>query len=169
MSPDVNVLVAAYRAEHPHHATAHAWLKASLRDCAAGGSIELLPMVAVGFVRIVTNRRIFSAPNTPEQAHGFIRGLLAVSGVSMPLVGPEWRAFDKLCVDQNLSGPEVSDGWIAAAIKANGLRLVTLDADFDRLLEPSECLRLQPRHGVQERRGSYVLRRRASRRVAAAT
>lgn len=168
MSPDVNVLVAAYRTEHPCHAAAHAWLRASLEECAAGGSIELLPMVAAGFVRLVTNHRIFSVPNTSEQAHAFIRGLLGVSGVSMPHLGSEWRAFEKLCVDLELSAEDVSDGWIAAAVKANGLRLVTFDADFDRLLEPAECLRLQPRPGVQERRGSYVLRRRSSRRAVAA-
>lgn len=167
MTPDVNVLVAAYRVEHPHHVAAHAWLRTSLEGCTVGGSIHLLPMVAVGFVRIVTNRRIFSAPNTPEQAHGFIRSLLAVPGVSMPVVGTEWRALEKLCVDRNLSGPDVSDAWIAAAVKANGLRLVTFDADFDRLLEPSECLRLQSRSGVQERRGAYILRRRSARRAEA--
>lgn len=167
MTPDVNVLVAAYRTEHPHHAAAHAWLKASLEACAAGESIELLPVVAAGFVRLVTNRRIFSVPNTAGQAHGFIRSLLGVPGVSMPHLGSEWSAFEKVCVDFELSGPDVADGWIAAAIKANGLRLVTFDTDFDRLLEPSECLLLQPRPGVQERRGAYVLRRRAPRRAAA--
>lgn len=166
MTPDVNVLVAAYRAEHPHHAVAHAWLKASLEDCGAGGSIELLPMIAAGFVRLVTNRRIFSAPNTAAQAHAFIRGLLAVPGVSMPAVGHEWRAFEKLCVDQELVGADVADGWIAAAVKANGLRLVTLDRAFARLLEPAECLLLEARGGVQERRGAYTVRRMGRRRAA---
>jgi uncharacterized protein len=168
MTPDVNVLVAAYRAEHPHHVAAHAWLKASLENCAVGGSIQVLPMVAVGFVRIVTNRKIFSVPNTPEQAHGFVRGLLAVPGVVMPVLGMEWRALEKLCVDQNLSGPDVSDAWIAAAVKVNGLRLVTFDTGFSRLLEPAECFLLQPRPGVQERGASYVVRRMVRRRATAA-
>lgn len=165
MTPDVNVLVAAYRTEHPHHAVAHAWLKASLEDCGAGGSIELLPMIAAGFVRLVTHRKVFPASNSAGQAHAFIRALLAVPGVSMLPLGPEWRAFDKLCVDRDLAGGDVTDGWIAAAVKVNGLRLVTLDRGFARLLEPAECLLLEARGGVQERRGAYVVRRVGRRRV----
>jgi toxin-antitoxin system PIN domain toxin len=161
----VNVLVAAYRAEHPHHAAAHAWLKASLEDCAVGGSVEVLPMVAAGFVRLVTNRAIFSVPNTAVQAHAFVRSLLAVQGVAMPRLGPEWNAFEKMCVDHGLSGPDVADAWIAAAIKCNGLRLVTFDTDFAGLLDPAECLLLEPRPGVQERKSPYVVRRMPRRKV----
>lgn len=84
----------------------------------------------------------------------------------MPRLGAEWPAFDKLCVDKEVSGPDISDGWIAAAVKANGLRLVTFDMDFADLLEPSECLLLQPNPGVQERRASYVLRKLVRKRAA---
>lgn len=168
MTPDVNVLVAAFRDDHAHHAAARSWLTQALEDCARGGSLELLPMVATSFVRLVTNRKVFRLTVDARAAHAFIRSILAVPGVTMPRLGPEWAAFEKVCIDFELSGPDVADGWIAAAVKANGLRLVTFDADFDRLLDPPECLRLQPRSGVQERRGSYVLRRRSSRRATAA-
>lgn len=166
MTPDVNVLVAAFRPEHEHHAGANGWLTGALAACALGGTVEILPMVAVGFVRVVTNKRAFRNPDTVADALAFIRGILSVPGASMPRLGAEWPAFDKLCVDQGLSGSDMSDGWIAAAVKANGLRLVTFDMDFADLLEPSECLLLQPNPGVQERRAAYVLRKMVRKRAA---
>lgn len=166
MTPDVNVLVAAFRDEHVHHQAARAWLTGALEDCARGGSLEILPMVAVGFVRLVTNARVFPLAVGAATAHAFIRSILSVPGASMPRLGPEWGAFEKLSVDLKLAGNDVSDGWIAAAVKANGLRLVTFDTDFGDLLDPSECLLLQPRPGVQEPRGSYVVRRMVRKRAA---
>lgn len=167
MTPDVNVLVAAFRPEHTHHVAARGWLTAALEDCAIGGSIELLPMVAIGFVRIVTNRKAFPTAETPAAALAFVRQVLSVPGATLLGLGPEWNAFEKLCVDRALSGADVSDGWIAAAVKAHGLRLVTFDTDFADLLEPSECLLLQPRPGAQEPRAAYVVRRMARKREAA--
>ena len=168
MTPDVNVLIAAFRPEHRHHRAARDWLTAALEDCATGGALELLPMVTAGFVRIVTNKKAFAVPDKVPDALAFIRRILAIPGVTMLRLGPEWNAFEKLCVDLELAGPDVSDGWIAAAVKANGLRLVTFDKDFARLLDPSECLLLQPRSGVQERGASYVVRRIVRRRSPAA-
>lgn len=166
MTPDVNVLVAAYRDEHVHHQAANAWLTAALEDCSRGGSIEILPMVAVGFVRLVTNPKVFPLPVSPGAAHAFIRSILAVPGASMPRLGGEWGAFEKLCVDRKLRGNDVPDGWIAAAIRANGLQLVTFDTGFADLLDPSECLLLQPKPGVKERGASYVVRKMVRKRAA---
>lgn len=166
MTPDVNVLVAAFRPEHPHHAAAHAWLTEALERCAAGGSLELLPMVAAGFVRIVTNEKVFRVPDTAPAAHAFIQSVLAVPGVSMVSLGTEWRAFQKLCVELRLAGSKVADGWIAAAVRTQGLQLVTFDRDFARLLDPADCLLLQSGAGVQERRVDYVVRRMPRPRAA---
>lgn len=167
MTPDVNVLVAAFREEHPHHFAARAWLSEALAECAQGGTLELLPTVAAGFVRVATSPKAFRLRIPTSSAFAFVRSLLAVPGVKMLRLGLEWAAFEKLCVDKELSGADISDGWIAAAVKANGLRLVTFDTDFAGLLDPSECLLLQPRSGVQERRGAYVVRRMPRRGVAA--
>lgn len=166
MTPDVNVLVAAFRPEHSLHRVARDWLSAALQDCAIGGSIEILPMVAVGFVRVVTNRKAFPIPETVPEALAFLREILAVPGAAMPRIGPEWAAFEKLCADRRITGADVSDAWIAAAVRANGLRLVTFDTDFADLLDPSECLLLQPKPGVQERGASYVVRKMVRKRAA---
>jgi predicted nucleic acid-binding protein len=55
MTPDLNVLLAASRSDHPHHAVALACFNQALAACETGGSIEIPPMVAAGFLRLATN------------------------------------------------------------------------------------------------------------------
>lgn len=60
MIPDVNVLVAAFRPDHEHHVVAATWLNAARDACATGdGTFVLPPMVVAGFLRVVTNHRVF--------------------------------------------------------------------------------------------------------------
>jgi predicted nucleic acid-binding protein len=54
-TPDASVLVAAYRADHPHHGPAREWLEAQVRATAEGFRLLLLPMVCVLLVRLVTH------------------------------------------------------------------------------------------------------------------
>jgi len=62
MTPDVNILVAASRLDHPHHEPARAWLEDALAKSAEGHSLAVLPMVASGFLRLVTHPRVFVEP-----------------------------------------------------------------------------------------------------------
>jgi predicted nucleic acid-binding protein len=65
MTPDVNVLIAAFRRDHQHHAVALQWLDGARVACAEGrASLALLPMVIIGFLRLVTNRRVFIEPDS---------------------------------------------------------------------------------------------------------
>ena len=68
MTPDINVLVAASRSDHSHHAIARDWLEQALVECEAGGRLELLPVVVAGFLRLVTNRRVFPDPSPIKDA-----------------------------------------------------------------------------------------------------
>ena len=78
MTPDVNVLVAAFRADHTHHASARSWLDQARRTCLAGRtSLTLLPVVVTGFLRLVTNPRVFVQPDAIEDAVAFVDALLA--------------------------------------------------------------------------------------------
>jgi hypothetical protein len=134
MTPDLNVLLAASRTDHPHHAPAMAWLRQATTDCASGGSIEILPMVAAGFLRLATNRKVFVAPMGIGTAIAFLDSLLAIPGVEMPELGREWPALKQLSLDHNLVANDITDAWIAAAVKALGNHLVTFDRGFARLL-----------------------------------
>lgn len=171
MTPDVNVLVAAFRDDHVHHRTARAWLSGALESCSQGGTVEILPMVAAGFLRVVTNRRVFPrGPASPAEAVSFLRRIFAIPGVVMPSLGSEWGMFERLCVDLEVTGTAVSDAWIAAAVIAGGLHLVTFDTDFTRLLRPTQYTLLsrsvgiaesRPRDGVRKVRGKRRARRAA--------
>src|SRR5437660_224387 len=96
MAPDLNVLLAASRSDHPHHKPALEWLNGAIARCETGGSVELLPMVAVGFVRLATNAKIFVVPMPIAAAVEFIDSLLAVPGVNMPELGREWPTLRQL-------------------------------------------------------------------------
>ncbi|HET8699046.1 MAG TPA: TA system VapC family ribonuclease toxin [Gammaproteobacteria bacterium] len=143
MTPDINVLVAASRSDHPHHAIARDWLETAIEACASGGSIEVLPMVAAGYLRLVTNVRVFPDPSPPKEALAFIDALLAVPGVEMPENGREWPTLRRLCLDGKLTGNAIPDAWIAAAVKVMNGRLVTFDRGFTRLLGKGDLVLLK--------------------------
>jgi toxin-antitoxin system PIN domain toxin len=138
MIPDINLLVAASRADHVHHATAAKWLDDAIEACESGGSIEILPMVATGFLRLVTNARVFPDPTPVADAVEFIDALLSVAGVEMLEIGREWPTLCRLCRDGGLGGNDIPDAWIAAAVRTTHGHLVTFDGGFSRLLSKGE-------------------------------
>ena len=143
MTPDVNVLVAASRSDHPHHKVAYAWLDDALAACANGGTLRLLPMVVASYLRLVTNVRIFVDATPVESAVDFIDALSTEPGVEMPAVGAEWPLLRQMCVDKGLRANDIPDAWIAACVNYWGEHLVTFDADFKKLLRPSQVTILE--------------------------
>jgi len=138
MTPDVNVLLAASRSDHPHHKQALAWLGDALAACQTGGTVEILPMVAAGFLRIATNPKVFPQATPTRQALAFLRAIMKVPGATMPELGREWSGMERLCLDLSLSGNRIPDAWIAAAVSTGGYHLVTFDRGFKDLLRSSE-------------------------------
>jgi len=144
MAPDLNVVLAASRTDHPQHTIARAWLKRAIAECSHGGSIEILPMVAAGFLRLATNPRVFVAPTPREAAITFMDSILATPGVVMSELGREWPTLKQLCQDHALAGNDITDAWIAAAVRTIGSHLVTFDRGFKRLLSRTELTLLSP-------------------------
>jgi uncharacterized protein len=138
LTPDLNVLVAASRTDHVHHRPAAAWLTAAVARCTTGGGLDILPMVASGFLRLVTHPKIFVNPTPTAEAIRFLDSLLAVSGVTMLEVGREWPELRRLCLAHKLSDNDIPDAWIAAAIRTRGGHLITFDKGFRRFLSGSE-------------------------------
>lgn len=143
MTPDVNVLLAASRADHPHHAVALAWLKQALGTAARGAPLRLQPMVVASFLRLATHSRIFVNATPIKAALKFIDTLLAQPGVDMPTLGVEWNVMRDLCITHDLAANELPDAWLAAAVIQQGEHLVSFDADFKRLLPRSQFTRLR--------------------------
>lgn len=143
MTPDVNVLVAASRSDHPHHAVASAWLQGALAACATGASLRLLPLVVASFLRLVTHPRIFPDATPIDQAVAFVDALLAQPGVDMPAVGSEWPLMRQLCLDRQITANDVPDAWLASAVLQWRGHLVTFDKGFARWLRPQQLTLLR--------------------------
>jgi len=144
MTPDVNVLVAASRADHPHHAVARTWLEAAVTASGAGAAFTLMPMVLASFLRLVTSPKIFRQATPIEEAVAFVDALLASPGVQLAPLGPEWSKLRQLCVDKQLGGNDVPDAWLSAAVAHLGEHLVSFDRDFRKLLARSQFTLLAP-------------------------
>lgn len=137
MTPDVNILLAASRKDHPHHAPALAWLEQAIADSETTHALAVLPMVAAGFLRLATHPRVFDPPAPLVDAQAFLDAILSAPGVSMVSLGGEWAYFTALCARLGLTGNAIPDAWIAAAAHHHHLHLVTFDKGFRKLLKPS--------------------------------
>ena len=115
MTPDVNVLVAASRSDHPHHGSARTWLQQALADADQGDTLKLQPMVIASFLRLVTHPKIFVQPTPVSEAVRFVDALLAATGVERPELGAEWPVLRRLCAEQSLAANDIPDAWLAAA------------------------------------------------------
>ena len=144
MTPDVNVLIAASRIDHPHHKTAYACLDDAIAACVNGASLRLMPMVTASFLRLVTNSKIFVYPTPVKEAVGFLDALVTKPGVEMPALGAEWPLFRQLCVEKKLTANDIPDAWLAAAVLQLGEHLVTFDAEFRKLLRRTQLTVLVP-------------------------
>ena len=144
MTPDVNVLVAAFRRDHTHHTVALDWLQHARSSCAEGSAtLVVLPMVLVGFLRLVTNPRVFIDPDAIEDAVTFVDALLISPGVELQASGTEWPVLREKLLTANLHGNHVTHAWIAAATQALSEHLVTFDSDFKRLLPARDVTLLE--------------------------
>ena len=128
--PDVNVLVYAHREETAEHGRYAAWLI----DLATGPEpFALSEPVLQGFLRIVTNPRIFDPPSTIPQAFEFLDALLERSGCHLVGTGPRhWAIFRRLCEGGKLRGKIIADAAHAAVAIESGCEWVTADTDFAR-------------------------------------
>ena len=66
-----------------------------------------------------------------------LAGAVAMAGVQLAPLGPEWPKLRQLCLDRQLSGNQLPDAWLAAAVEHLGEHLVSFDRGFRRLLPRS--------------------------------
>ncbi len=89
--------------------------------------------VVAGFMRVVTNPRVFSPAVPPAEAARYVQALRSAPGaVKLSLADAHVGTFLRLCADVNAKGNMVADAYLAAiAIELDAL-LVTTDRDFAR-------------------------------------
>jgi toxin-antitoxin system PIN domain toxin len=143
--PDVNIIVAAYRTDHVHHYTARTWLTQARRECAAGvETLVLLPIVISGFLRLVTNRRVFPQPDSIDDAIAFVDAILESPGVELRTAEGDWPLLRDKLLTLHLAGNAVTDAAIASMVQALSEHLVSFDRDFNRLLPARDLTLLEP-------------------------
>ena len=127
-SPDVNVLVSAFREDAVHHGRCRSWLENSLSGRDRVGLSEL---VMSGVLRVLTHPRVFHPPTPSEAAISFVDALLA-QPASLPLRPGDghWRIFRGMCTTLRLTGNWLPDAFHAALAIEHGCEWVTLDRGF---------------------------------------
>lgn len=130
LMPDVNILVYAHRRDETVHEAYATWLK-QLADGAEPFALSVL--VAVGFLRVVTNRRIYADPTPLPAALATIEQLASHPRCRLATPASGHLAdVIRLCRATNATGKAVADAQHAALAIADGATLVTRDADFAR-------------------------------------
>lgn len=125
---DVNLLVFAKSAALPQHGAARQWFDETLTGAHRVG----LPWETLcGFLRLVTNGRIFPRPMTAEAAWAQVEEWLALPQVWVPGPVPTHaQILGRLVRDHDATSKRVPDAHLAAIAIGHGLCLCSADDDF---------------------------------------
>ena len=127
-SPDVNVLVNAFREDTVHHRRCHAWLVGALSGRDRVGLSEL---VLSGALRILTHSRVFHPPTPVDAAIAFVDALIAQpTCLTLRPGNGHWRIFRSMAATLKLTGNRMPDAYHAALAIEHGCEWVTLDRGF---------------------------------------
>jgi toxin-antitoxin system PIN domain toxin len=130
---DANVLLAAHREDHPHHALVRPWFEEMLRG---DEPFTVMDVTWASFIRIATNRRIFTVPTPLADAFGFLRSVRAQpQHVAVAPGERHLEIFEQLCNAADAAGDLAADAYIAALAKEQDLEVISLDLDFARFPE----------------------------------
>jgi toxin-antitoxin system PIN domain toxin len=129
--PDVNVLIYAHVEDSiPDHAEYATWIT---RLATGPEPFALSVLVLSGFVRVVTNPRVFDPPSTLDRSFAFVSSL--VERPTARIVGPgpdHLDIFERLCRESGATGKLVADAQHAAIAVEHGCTMVSTDSDFSR-------------------------------------
>jgi toxin-antitoxin system PIN domain toxin len=128
--PDVNVLIYAYDKSSKKHAQARQWWEDRLNG---SQMIGLSWVVLLGFIRLLTNPRIYHNPYSPPEILAIVATWLEQPHVK--IIHPSEQHFTRLAslIEQvGTAGNLTTDAHLAALAIDRGLILQTTDADFAR-------------------------------------
>jgi toxin-antitoxin system PIN domain toxin len=127
---DVNVLVYGHRRD----LSGHSDYRDLLERLANGDEPLGIPDLTFGgFVRIVTNRRIFVKPTNIDEAWAAVDALLSAPAVMHLLPGQRhWSFFRQLAADIDARGNDISDAYLAAYAVENNATWLSADHGFAR-------------------------------------
>ena len=128
--PDLNLLVYAYNADAPHHAAARRWWE----DAMSGSRTVGLPWaVCLGFIRLMTSRRVLREPMEPAEALRHIRSWLDRPQTQVLQPGPRHLdILDSFAAQRLLTSDLATDAHLAALAIEYQAELCSNDGDFAR-------------------------------------
>ena len=127
---DANLLIYAQVSSFEQHSLARRWLE---REMNGGGRIGLPWPSLLAFVRLVSNPKLFSRPQSVNGAWRQVEEWLGIPGVWIPQPGEQHRKV--LCDLLELDGIQsnaVPDAHLAALAIEHGLTLCSSDVGFRR-------------------------------------
>jgi toxin-antitoxin system PIN domain toxin len=127
---DVNVLVYAHRADLPEHDGYRLLLERLANNDEPLG----LPDLALsGFLRVMTNRRVFAQPASLGDAGAAVDALLGAPGAMKLRAGERhWTVFRQLAAGVDARGNDVADAYLAAYAVENNATWLSADRGFAR-------------------------------------
>ena len=128
--PDINLLVYAYNSDAPDHRPARAWWDQAL---SATRPIGMPWIVLLGFLRIMTSRRILASPLSASEAIAHIRSWLDQPQVQIIEPGPRHLdLLESLAGSARVTGELTTDLHLAALTIEHQAELHSNDSDFGR-------------------------------------
>lgn len=123
---DINPLVYAYRPEMPFHKAAGV----ALQEARSDGLLLILSEVAVGFLRVTTNRKYFEESGSVARALEFVDAMAeGTRGVREAGRG-RWSTFQNLTAALGSTSNNVHDALLAAACLDMDAAILTADKSF---------------------------------------
>lgn len=127
---DVNVLVYAHQKGAARHQEFRGWLEDTVNG---EGAYAMSELVLSGFIRVVTNPRVFARPTPLPEALEFAELLRSKANCVRVSPGPRhWGIFSRLCIDVGARGNLVPDAYLAALAIESSSEWITTDRDFSR-------------------------------------
>jgi toxin-antitoxin system PIN domain toxin len=128
--PDVNLLIHAYNPESPLHPAARTWWE----ECLNGPKpVFLAWVVALGFLRLTTHRRLSDRPLSARRACEIVELWLARPQVAILNPGDRHaRILFELIGHLGTAGNLTTDAHLAALAIEHQVELRSTDADFAR-------------------------------------
>src|SRR5690625_2988251 len=127
---DVNVLVYAHRTDLPEHDDYRALLERLAHD---DEPLGLPDLTLSGFLRVMTNRRVFTEPTSWADASAAVDELLAARSAMKLRAGERhWALFRQLADEIDARGNDVADAYLAAYAVENNATWLSADRGFAR-------------------------------------
>lgn len=126
----MNVFVYAHREESERHADYAGWLERQVLGYEAFGISDV---VLSGFIRIVTNPRVYERPTPTEEAFEFVEGIRHHPNVVAVQPGARhWELFEIMARSGRARGSLIADAYFAALAVESGADWITTDRDYAR-------------------------------------